>query len=143
MLEEFLTGQYGTWNQCEGLLSHALTVSAWREVAGEKVKISCLFSQVLVYLLLQGRSGEAEEISVKVLELRREVLGEKHPDTIESMTSLAATYYQQGQSGEAEEIYVKVLELRREVLGERHPDTIREHGGTGSYISSAGSIRRG
>ena len=41
----------------------------------------------------QGRLGEDEEISAKVLELRREVLGEKHPDTIRSMASLAATYW--------------------------------------------------
>lgn len=92
MLEEFPTGQYGTWDQCESLLSHALTVSAWREVAGEKVKISRLLSRAFVYLFLQGRSGEAEEIKVKVLELRREVLGEKHPDTIQSMAELATTY---------------------------------------------------
>ena len=97
MLEKFPTGQYGTWDQCEGLLSHALTVSAWREVADEKVKISRLLSQILVYLLLQGRSSEAEEICVKVLELRREVLGEKHPDTIRSMTNLATTYWSQNR----------------------------------------------
>ena len=51
------------------------------------------------------------------------MLGEKHPDTIESMASLADTYYQQGRSREAEEIDVEVLDLRREVLGEKHPDT--------------------
>jgi hypothetical protein len=42
----------------------------------------------------QGRSREAEEIYVEVLKLRTDVLGEKHPDTIESMASLAATYHQ-------------------------------------------------
>ena len=30
---------------------------------------------------------------MEVLELRKEVLGEKHPDTIGSMASLAATYH--------------------------------------------------
>jgi hypothetical protein len=124
MVEEFPSGQYGTWDRCESLLSHALTVSTWREVCCEKVKVSSLLSRVSVYLYLQGRSREDEEISVKVLELRREVLGEKHPDTIRSMADLATTYHQQGRSGEAEEIDVKVLELRREVLGEKHPDSI-------------------
>lgn len=52
--------------------------------------------------------------SIKVLELRKEVLGERHPDTIESMVSLVSTYHQQGRSGEAEEINIKVLELRKE-----------------------------
>jgi tetratricopeptide (TPR) repeat protein len=61
---------------------------------------------------------------LKVLKLRKEVLGERHPDTIGSMADLAATYHQQGRSKEAEDIYMEVLALRKEVLGERHPDTI-------------------
>jgi thioredoxin-like negative regulator of GroEL len=47
------------------------------------------------------------------------VLGEKHPDTIDIMASLAATYHQQGQSGKAEEVLINVLQLRKEVLGEQ------------------------
>ncbi|KAF4473625.1 Nephrocystin-3 [Colletotrichum fructicola Nara gc5] len=60
----------------------------------------------------------------KALKLRRDVLGEKHPDTIDSMASLATTYHSQGRYDEAEKISVEVLELRRDVLGEKHPDTI-------------------
>ena len=52
------------------------------------------------------------------------MLGEKHPDIIESMANLATTYHQQGQSKKAEEIKIEVLQLRKEVLGEKHPDTI-------------------
>jgi hypothetical protein len=40
----------------------------------------------------QGRLKEAEEISVKVLELQREVLGAKHPDTLKSMARMASIY---------------------------------------------------
>jgi hypothetical protein len=60
----------------------------------------------------QGRSTEAEQIYVDVLELRKEVLGERHPDTIWSMAELAATYHQQGQSKEAEELEVLVEATR-------------------------------
>ncbi|GKU08681.1 unnamed protein product, partial [Fusarium langsethiae] len=73
----------------------------------------------------QGRSDEDEEISVKVLELRREALIEKHPDTIRSMADLAATYYMQGRYDEAQKLHQTALDLRRRVLGERHPDTIQ------------------
>jgi tetratricopeptide (TPR) repeat protein len=72
----------------------------------------------------QGRYDEAEKIYVDVLALRREVLGEMHPDAIRSVAHLAATYYVQGRYDEAEKIKADVLALRREVLGERHPDTI-------------------
>ena len=71
----------------------------------------------------QGRYDEAEELEVKVLALRREVLGEKHPDTVWSMADLATTYHAQGRYDEDEELSVKVLALRRELLGEKHPDT--------------------
>ncbi|KAL7903651.1 kinesin light chain [Trichoderma velutinum] len=73
----------------------------------------------------QGRYGEAEGIKKQALDLRREVFGEKHPDTIWSMADLAATYYAQGGYNAAEGIYKQALDLRREVLGEKHPDTIR------------------
>lgn len=43
----------------------------------------------------KGRYGEAEEIKVQVLELQREVLGKKHPNTIWSMALLAETYHAQ------------------------------------------------
>jgi hypothetical protein len=73
----------------------------------------------------QERYDEAEKIKVEVLALRRDVLGEKHPDTIESMAELAVTYHAQERYDEAEKIKVEVLALRRNVLGEKHPDTIR------------------
>ncbi|KAL3952842.1 hypothetical protein ACCO45_012785 [Purpureocillium lilacinum] len=71
----------------------------------------------------QGRYEEDEEVSFKLLELLREVFGEKHPDTIGCMEDLATMYYEQGCYDKDEEISLKVLELRQEVLGEQHPDT--------------------
>jgi Tetratricopeptide repeat len=125
LLERFPSGDYRTWNQSARLLSHALTVCEWQELVSQKLQISKLLSRVFTYLLLQGRSGEAEEIIIKILQLRKEVLGEKHPNTIKSMADLAATYHQQGRSDEAEEIFINVLQLRKEMLGQKHPDTIR------------------
>ncbi|KAI7761732.1 hypothetical protein LZL87_013582 [Fusarium oxysporum] len=73
----------------------------------------------------QGQYEEDEEISVKVLELRREVLGEKHPDTIDSMAGLAATYHSQGRYDKALQFHQTALDLRRNILGEKHPDTMQ------------------
>ena len=75
--------------------------------------------------LNQGRYGEAEPLLEQVLQLRREVLGERHPDTLASLDNLAALYLNQGRYGEAEPLYEQALQLRREVLGERHPDTLQ------------------
>lgn len=42
---------------------------------------------------------------------RTEYVREKHPDTIESITSLAITYYTQGRYNYAERLYKQVLNL--------------------------------
>lgn len=109
LLERFPSGLYGTWDQSAGLLPRALAVCEWEGLVSQKPKISKLLSRVSMYLLIQGRSGEAEKIDVNVLQLRKEVLGKRHPDTIQSMADLATTYYQQSRSGETEEIRVGVL----------------------------------
>ncbi|KAK2022825.1 hypothetical protein LX32DRAFT_667788 [Colletotrichum zoysiae] len=53
------------------------------------------------------------------------ILGTKHPDIIQSMTSLAVTYIRQGKYSEAKNIMLEVLILRQEVLGKAHPSPIR------------------
>ncbi|PNH10349.1 Nephrocystin-3 [Tetrabaena socialis] len=74
-------------------------------------------------LLCAGRGMEAEPLSRQALELRRRVLGEEHPDTASSVSSLASCIQDQGRYVEAEPLHPQALELQRQVLGEEHPDT--------------------
>uniref|UniRef100_A0A8H7NHI4 NB-ARC domain-containing protein n=1 Tax=Bionectria ochroleuca TaxID=29856 RepID=A0A8H7NHI4_BIOOC len=129
----FPSSEPATWARCEEYLTHAIQVGEWAEVGGTETETATLFARLSDFLSMadlattyyaQGRYNDAEEISVKVLELRREELGEKHPDTISSMADLATTYHVQGRYEEAEKLKDEALELRREVLGEKHPDTI-------------------
>ncbi|KAK7423377.1 hypothetical protein QQZ08_009054 [Neonectria magnoliae] len=79
-----------------------------------------------------GRDGEAQYASIaraeslkrEALALRREVLGEKHPNTLDSIASLATTCGTRGRYSESEPLHQEALDLRREVLGEKHLDTI-------------------
>ena len=59
----------------------------------------------------QGYYIKAETINIKVLDLQREVLKEKHPDTISAIVNLTAIYYTQGHYAKAETIYIKMLDL--------------------------------
>jgi len=59
-----------------------------------------------------------------ILELRKDVLGERHPDAILAMANLASTWWQQGQSDKAEQLLGQVIELRKSVLGNKHLDTV-------------------
>ncbi|KAH6714712.1 P-loop containing nucleoside triphosphate hydrolase protein [Leptodontidium sp. MPI-SDFR-AT-0119] len=121
----FPAGTHDTWSDCVLYLPHALKAAKWEEAEGHSDEIPGLFSRIGRYYWEQGRSDEAEQLDTDVLELRKDVLGAKHPDTIRAMASLAATWWQQGRSNEAEQLEIEVLELRKEVLGAKHPDTIK------------------
>ena len=59
-----------------------------------------------------------------VMETRKRVLGEEHPDTLTSISNLALTYRNQGQWKKAEDLQVMVIVTMKRVLGERHPFTL-------------------
>jgi len=82
--------------------------------------LASLQNDVALFLFSQGRHKEAEELTLNALKYRKEILGEKHPDTLTSMNNLASTYSQQGRHKEAEELKSHVLECRKEILGEKH-----------------------
>ncbi|KAH7111892.1 P-loop containing nucleoside triphosphate hydrolase protein [Dactylonectria estremocensis] len=113
-----------TWARCEQYMAHAIRVGEWAEVSMTEIETSRLLSRVSGFLYDQGRWREKEPVDRRAWGLRQEVLGEKHPDTISSMASLATTYHNQGRYDEAEALKDCALDLRREVLGEKHPDTI-------------------
>jgi hypothetical protein len=60
-----------------------------------------------------------------VLEKRKELLGEDHPDTLLALGNLTATYHNVGQFLPAEKLGAGALEKHRKLLGEDNPETIR------------------
>ncbi|KAH8706221.1 hypothetical protein BGZ61DRAFT_575789 [Ilyonectria robusta] len=128
------------WLLCEKYIAHAVQVAEWAEICKEQIEVSKLLSSVSEFLHSQRRWRERERVDEWILRLRREVLEEKHPDTIDSMARLVVTYLAQGRYTEAMDIHTNVLEKRREVLGDEDPATIwsmREvalmHGMLGRY----------
>ena len=72
----------------------------------------------------RGRDlAEAEKLGEKVLQLRKEVLGVRHLDTIQSMDFYSSVLLEQRRYKEGEKLASQVFELRKEVLGARHRDT--------------------
>ncbi|KAJ6535505.1 P-loop containing nucleoside triphosphate hydrolase protein [Mycena capillaripes] len=67
---------------------------------------------------------QAEALNVAMMEIRKRVLGEEHPDTLTSIANLALTYWSQGRWNDAEALEVEVMETSKRVLGEEHPDTL-------------------
>ncbi|KAE9389894.1 TPR-like protein [Gymnopus androsaceus JB14] len=71
-----------------------------------------------------GELEAAAKLGEKVLPLRKQVLGEHHPDTLTSMADLAWTYHVYGKFEAAEKLEEEVLPLCKQVLREHHPDTL-------------------
>jgi tetratricopeptide (TPR) repeat protein len=72
-----------------------------------------------LFLLTEARSQFE-----RAFELRRRTLGENHPDTLSSLSRLAAAYVAQGKYPEAEPLVARALEGRRRALGNAHSDTL-------------------
>jgi tetratricopeptide (TPR) repeat protein len=96
-----------------------------------------------------GLFAEAQRHLERALELRHRTLGDKHPDTLASMNSLALLYHHQSKFAESERINFKLLEARREVLGEEHSDTLKtmnnlaeSYRGQGKYAQAEPLMKR-
>jgi tetratricopeptide (TPR) repeat protein len=76
------------------------------------------------------------------LALRRRLLGEEHPDTAASYSSLAVNLYAQGNYAEAQPLYETALALRRRLLGEEHPDTARSYNSLAMNLYAQGNYAR-
>ncbi|WP_130758769.1 tetratricopeptide repeat protein, partial [Microcystis aeruginosa] len=57
------------------------------------------------------------------LAIRKQQLGDNHPDTATSLNNLAVFYQSQGRYSEAEPLYKQALAIRKQQLGDNHPDT--------------------
>ncbi len=77
-----------------------------------------------VALLKSGKYAEAEPLARAALDQSERVLGVEHPDTLTSVSNLAALCDAQGRYGEAEALSRRALATRERVLGTEHPNTL-------------------
>ena len=68
--------------------------------------------------------AKAEPILRRALKIGEDLLGPEHPDTLNSLGSLANLLNQAGKYAKAEPLYRRDLETSERVLGPEHPDTL-------------------
>ncbi|PON25496.1 hypothetical protein TGAM01_v205790 [Trichoderma gamsii] len=139
--ELFPASEPESWGRCERYLAHAIGMSVWAKISKREADTSELLSKASGYLYDRGRWREKAFVDQRALELRRQVLGERHPYTLDSIASLAAAYHYQGQHEKAKDCYKEAIELRRQTLGEKHPDTLRATSLLGNVYQSHGQYR--
>ncbi|KAI0437652.1 hypothetical protein F4803DRAFT_565895 [Xylaria telfairii] len=130
-------GDFENREKCTAYLPHVQAVLQLDGITsrdGNIARASILHRAGSLYCL-RGQQGLAEKFETQATDIRREVLGQDHPDTLSSMNNLASTYWNQGRWKEAESLGVQVLERpeslgvqvlerRKTILGPDHPDTL-------------------
>jgi hypothetical protein len=74
-------------------------------------------------LYSDGRYEEAEKLQVQVMETRKRVLGDEHPNTLITMHSLAFSLQSRARHEEVVTLMERCFQSRQRILGEQHPDT--------------------
>ncbi|KAF1357717.1 kinesin light chain 3 [Lizonia empirigonia] len=123
LLRVFPNNDHSNRSKWRRLLPHAQYVLSHSQRADDRERLDLAWKCAMA-LYSDGQYKGAEELDVQVMEARKRVLGDEHPDTLSSMANLAATYRNQGRWAEAEELDVQVMEARKRVLGDEHPHTL-------------------
>ncbi|KAH7394822.1 hypothetical protein BKA66DRAFT_438622 [Pyrenochaeta sp. MPI-SDFR-AT-0127] len=138
LLKVFPDHDYSSRSKWRRLLPHAkyaLSHSLAKEENEDKLMLTW---KCAMTLLRDGRYNESEKLFLQVMETLKRVCGDKHPNTLISITSLATTYWNQGRWKEAEELDVQVIETFKRVLGDEHPNTLASMANLASTYRSQG-----
>ena len=130
--------------QCKDEYRDALSLELLRarlqaeraDVEGTVFTLNTLASELYV----QGKYDEAEPLHREALEVSRETVGDRHPDTLASVSNLGALLYAKGDLAAAEPLFREVLEARRETVGDRHPDTLVSINNLGQLLQAKGDL---
>ncbi|KAJ7712802.1 hypothetical protein B0H16DRAFT_553033 [Mycena metata] len=89
-----------------------------------------------------GKYKQAMKLREEVLEKRKQVLGDNHPDTLYAMSHLASSYSTLGEHQKARELDIIVLEKQTQLLGENHPNTLLTMSHLASSYSTLGEHQK-
>jgi tetratricopeptide (TPR) repeat protein len=113
------------WPECQRLLPHVLAVADHgRRLDLEPAASLWLLQQAAVYLRSRGQYRQARTLYEQTLAGRQQLLGDDHPDTLQSMHNLADIHRNLGDLQGAHQLFEQTLAARRRVLGDDHPDTL-------------------
>ncbi|WP_327584627.1 tetratricopeptide repeat protein [Nonomuraea sp. NBC_00507] len=97
---------------------------------------------VASHLINLNDGARAEPIAEAVVEGRRRLLGDDHPDTLAAVHMLAHAIEYTDRPLEAAALYSRVAAERARVLGDEHGDTLRSRAAAGMAYAMAGEAQR-
>ncbi|MDQ3764732.1 MAG: FxSxx-COOH system tetratricopeptide repeat protein, partial [Actinomycetota bacterium] len=114
------------WPAWHQLLPHVLVATnPHRTLTGVGEDVAWLLQRAAEYLQTRGEPGLARPLFERARDLRRSILGEDHPDTLESTGRLSSALWALAQYEPARQLGEDTLTRCRRVLGDDHPHTLR------------------
>jgi CHAT domain-containing protein len=89
-----------------------------------------------------GDYPAATALAEQVLAIRRDLLGEHHPETATSLNNLALLYESTDEYDRALPLYEQALAIRKQVQGDDHPETAASLNNLACLYESLGEDRR-
>ncbi|KAL3459246.1 hypothetical protein BJX64DRAFT_265080 [Aspergillus heterothallicus] len=140
LAEVYPDATFENWKVCATYLPHAQSVlSLLPRLTGETRRRRIHLQEGIAFFLWsQGRYQEAEDLDIFIVEEKKHEFGGDHPETLESIAGLAATYHDQARWSEAEKLDSSVVEARKRVLGPRHRLTLTSMANLATTYESQG-----
>ena len=115
-----------SWPAWRQLLPHVLAVTDPTHPTDpdDTPDVAWLLDRAATYLLTRGEPRPARALFERAHQLRRDTLGEEHPDTLTSANNLARDLHGLGEYQRARDLDEDTLTRRHRVLGEDHPNTL-------------------
>ena len=126
-----------------GLLNGALAAQGKAMLAGlpvRDVRRPPLLNQVGRLLQDQGDLDGAAPLYREALRVRRATLGDRHEDTLISISNLGGLLHDQGDLDGARPLLQEALEVERATLGDRDPKTLSSINDLGALFQERGDM---
>jgi tetratricopeptide (TPR) repeat protein len=113
------------WPAWRPLLPHVLVATdSHRTLTGVEEDVAWLLNRAATYLQTLGELAPARPLFERALELRRSILGDDHPDTLESAGGLSFNLWELRQYERGRQLGEDTLTRCRRVLGDDHLHTL-------------------
>ncbi|KAH0536061.1 hypothetical protein FGG08_007027 [Glutinoglossum americanum] len=135
------SGEYKNWATCAVYLPHAEAIlhSGCEEYPNANLKArATILLNASWYFRNRGQFERAETKADMSFRLREKILGPKHPDTLVSVSNLAAVLHDQGRYRAAEVMNLQALQGRLEQFGGDHPQTLVSFSNLASVLQDQG-----
>jgi tetratricopeptide (TPR) repeat protein len=115
-----------SWPAWRQVLPHVLAVTDPTHPTDpdDTLEVAWLLDRAAIYLQARGEPRPARALFERAHQLRRDTLGEDHPDTLTSANNLARDLRALGEYQQARTLHEDTLTRYRRLLGEDHPHTL-------------------